>query len=65
MYKIAPPDIRRQIEIQMGLKPSEEEPISLDQAKTAKELHTIVKGNKDIQMATEGVVPQNGQPKAR
>ena len=65
LYKIAPPDIRRQIEIQMGLKPSEEEPISLDQAKTAKELHTIVKGNKDIQMATEGVVPQNGQPKAR
>lgn len=50
MYKNAPPDIRRQIEQQMGLTPSEDEPITLDQSKAAKELHAVVKGTHEMAM---------------
>jgi hypothetical protein len=58
LYKMAPPDIKRQIETLLGLQPSTEEPVTLDQAKTAKELHSVIKGNADIKMATEPTVPQ-------
>lgn len=51
LYKVAPPDIKRQIEELLGLKPSQEEPISLDQAKTAKELHSVVKEKQDMALA--------------
>ena len=50
LYKMSPPDIRRQIEILLGLQPSEEEPVSLDQAKTAKELHSVIKGKHEMSM---------------
>jgi hypothetical protein len=61
LYKMAPPDIRRQIEILLGLQPSAEEPVTLEQSKTAAELHKVVKGNADIAMATQPEVPQGGQ----
>lgn len=54
LYKIAPPDIKRQIEMQMGLVPSQEEPITLDQAKTAKELHSVIKGTHEMRMNEQG-----------
>lgn len=57
LYKTAPPDIKRQIETMLGLQPSTEEPVTLDQAKTAKELHTVIKGNADMAMATGDETP--------
>ncbi len=60
LYKTAPPDIKRQIEQMLGLTPSEEEPVTLEQAKTAKELHGVVKGQNDIALATQDVAPQGG-----
>lgn len=53
LYKTAPPDIKRQIEQMMGFAPSTEEPVTLDQAKTAKELHSVVKGNHEMAQATQ------------
>lgn len=53
LYDSAPPDVRSQILIKLGLQPSQEENITLDQAKTAKELHTIVKGNHEMQNASQ------------
>ncbi len=50
LYKTAPPDIRRQIETQMGLTPSQDEPITLDQSKAAKELHSVIKGTHEMKM---------------
>lgn len=59
LYKVAPPDIKRQIETILGLQPSTEEPISLDQAKTAKELHSVVKEKQDMALAaTQTQQPQ-------
>jgi hypothetical protein len=52
LYKISPPDIKRQIETKMGLEPSQDEPVTLEQAKTAKELHTVIKGKQDMELAT-------------
>lgn len=56
LYKMAPPDIKRQIEQIMGLKPSDEEPVTLEQAKTAKELHSVVKGNQEMEMAKQQII---------
>lgn len=53
LYKNAPPDIRRQIETQMGLQPSQDEPVTLDQAKSAKELHSVVKGAHEMKIASQ------------
>jgi hypothetical protein len=58
LYKVAPPDVKRQIETQMGLQPSTEEPISLEQAQTAKELHTIVNDREKTQIAKTKPVKQ-------
>ncbi len=58
LYKMAPPDIRRQVEQLMGLQPSTEEPVTLEQSKTAKELHSVVKGQNDIALATQNSTQQ-------
>lgn len=48
LYKIAPPDIKRQIEQILGLTPSQDEPVSLDQAKTAHTLSEVAKNTKKM-----------------
>ena len=50
LYKDASPEIRRQIEQKLGLQPASDEPISPTQATSAKQLHEIVKGNKQHQL---------------
>lgn len=61
LYHDAPPDVRAQILQKLGLQPSQQEDITLDQAKTAKELHTIIKGNQTPVPQQGG---QNGQPQS-
>src|SRR5258708_14119321 len=58
MYKSAPPDVRRDIESKMGLNPSQEEPVTLEQSKTAKELHSVVSVNHASKMAEQQPVRQ-------
>lgn len=48
LYEKAPPDVRNQILSKLGLTPSNEEPITLEQAKTASELHKVIKGNHEM-----------------
>jgi hypothetical protein len=50
LYEKSPPDVRAQILVKLGLKPSAEEPISPSQGTTAKDLHTIVKGSHEMSM---------------
>ena len=57
MYKMAPTDVRREIEKLMGLTPSQEEPVSREQSETAKNLHEIVKGTHEMNQPQE-----TGQP---
>lgn len=51
LYKVASPEIQRQIEIKLGLQPASDSPINLEQAKTAKELHSVVKGKHEMEQA--------------
>lgn len=53
LYKTSPPDIRRQIEQLLGLTPSQDEPVTLDQAKSAKELHSVVKSKHEMAQAEQ------------
>lgn len=52
LYEKSPPDVRAQILQKLGLQPSSEEPITETQAKTASELHKVIKGSADIGLAT-------------
>lgn len=53
--KGTPPDIRRQVEELLGLKPSNEEPVTESQAQTAEKLHTIAKNQENGQNKGNGV----------
>lgn len=53
IYKDAPPDVRREIEAKLGLTPSQEEPVTLNQAKTAKEVHGIAHADKTHDLDTK------------
>lgn len=46
IYKEAPPDVRRQIEMKLGLQPSQQETISPSQADTATKIHSVIDKNK-------------------
>ena len=50
LYKDAPPDVRREIEIKLGFQPSQDEPVTLNQAKSAKELHSVIKSKHEMSM---------------
>ena len=50
LYKDAPPDVRREIETKLGLQPSQDEPVTLNQAKSAKELHSVIKSKHEMSM---------------
>jgi hypothetical protein len=51
IYKDAAPDIRRQIELRLGLQPSQQEPISPTQADTATKVHNIANAQDQNQLA--------------
>ncbi len=61
LYKVASPEIQRQIEIKLGLEPANDSPINLEQAKTAKELHTVVKSTHEMKVDDKAAEQQQQQ----
>lgn len=53
LYKDAPDDIRRSIEMKLGLVPSQAEPISPSQSESAERLHKVVKSNHEMKMTEQ------------
>lgn len=56
IYKDASPDIRRQIELKLGLTPATDEPVSPTQAKTAKDIHGMAHANRQHGLDTAKAV---------
>lgn len=53
LYKDAPDDIRRSIEMKLGLVPSQSEPISPSQSESAERLHKVVKSQHEMKVVDQ------------